>query len=315
MVKKILLLRLKQLGRIINSLGLFRAAFMLGLIGFGVFALINFSTTNDSILIKIGILSTLPISIQLNRKDFDFLQSLTTRHRLITMVEYFIVGFPLTLVMILTSSPLYLIYFTVICIVSSYIPQIRRQGFIYSQITQVIPPSLYEWKAGIRKAFMPMVLIYITAIATSFWEGSIPIAIIIMGIIISSFYEQNEDYELLVAQEKAPFHFLATKTKINFTHFSLICLPLLVIYLVIHPNYWYISPIIYLCLSATHVYIILCKYAFYIPNTPIGGGKIFYALAYISVFIPILYPLLIILSIYFTIKAKINLNTFLNDFD
>jgi len=213
----------------------------------------------------------------------------------------------------LQGNPLLLLASIIFLIIHlDYKTKKRSQNF---RLLQLIPSSSFEWKAGIRQTLFILIPIWVIGLFTSFFIGSVPIVLFLLGIMSFSYYEKGEPYQMIIAYEMGTIQFLLHKIKMQISLFSILSLPLIVAFLVFHPETWYIPIIEYFIFISISIYLILTKYAFYEPNTKSMSAQIFGAIGALGGIIPIFLPLVWIMSIRFFFKSKENLNFYLNDFN
>ena len=179
----------------------------------------------------------------------------------------------------------------------------------------MIPDDNFEWKAGIRKNLFFFLGIWLIGMATSFFIASVPIAIFILGVIVLNFYEKPEPVQILLANELNTKKFLINKIQNHLIVFAITIVPLILLFIIFNPQYYYIPLIEFTIFSILLVYTILLKYAFYRPKNKSGATQIFSMIGIISIFIPFFIPIVLILSIKFLIQATNNLKFYLNDFN
>jgi hypothetical protein len=167
----------------------------------------------------------------------------------------------------------------------------------------------------VRQALFILLPLWIIGLFTSFFIGSVPIVLFILGVIPFSFYEKGEPYQMILAYEMGPTQFLFRKIKMQISLFSLLSLPLIAAFLIFHRETWYIPIIEYFIFISLYIYLILTKYAFYEPNRKSPPAQVFGAIGAFSGIIPVFLPLVWLLSIRFFFKSKENLNVYLNDYN
>jgi hypothetical protein len=183
-----------------------------------------------------------------------------------------------------------------------------------TKIQDRIPNVCFEWKAGIRKMFLPIMILWISGIAGSFLIAVVPVVVFFLGILMLEFYGETEPYQFIMAYELGIKRFLWQKIKMQTLLFSTMILPLIFMFLIFHYQYWYIIGIEYVVVISLHIYIILLKYALYVPNGRISGAFSMIGLLF-GLIVPIFISVIWGLSIYFYFKAKQRLNIYLNDYD
>ncbi|HLO92097.1 MAG TPA: hypothetical protein VK172_13110 [Lentimicrobium sp.] len=313
MIQSILLIRIKQTGRIINDLGLLRFLFVAFLLTNIIF-LAYMATNNHDGSIIISLLAALSIFLlHINRSDTKFLKTQVDKYTFLQITEYLICLLPVLLGLTVHWEPVILLLLVSSIVIITLIARPFRLKTINFFIQKHIPDSNYEWKAGIRKNFYWLILTWVSSITTCFWLGSIPVAILIFGLITVGFTGKNEPLQYILSFEKPPLLFVKHKISAQLILYTIPLIPLISLFLLLHTGYWYLAVLPYLIILFIHTYAILCKYSFYTPNTR-SGGQPFNMLGIISVLLPFLLPLVIILTIRFYFRSIQNLKQYLYDY-
>lgn len=315
MTTTLLKIHFKQLSRLLGEAGIFRAIFLLGLLCFGLLAM--FIKLDDPAYHEIifGVFALSLLSIHLKRKDKTFLSIYAPKPQLIFFVEYFLLALPLLISLVYYNLWNYTLAFLLFLLILPFIKISAGISSINSVFQKMIPNGNFEWKAGLRKYLFAFVGIWLAGLASSFFVAGVPLAIFAMGVLVLSFYENNESLQILIANEFSVGKFLAWKIKNHLLVFSIFAVPLLLSYAAFNPQYYYIPLIEFLVFAILLVYTILLKYAFYSPNDKSGVTQVFTMIGIVCIFVPVFIPVILVLSIRFLIKAKSNLNFYLNDFN
>ncbi len=308
-------IRLKQLYRAYSDLGLFRSIVASGLIIFLIMALYTYiSKPGLHGWITAGYLAFILI-VHVKRPDRRFLKINVANHRGILFFEYALLAIPLVF------CQLYLQFFelaVVTILILFVIPfmgfSIQRKG-LNNRFIRAIPDEAFEWKSGARKYYIFMVIVWFIGLFVSSYVVSVPVAIVILGLVMVNFYKYGEPLSLLMSQELGPKQFLFRKILTVQAIFSVILLPLVIAYLIFHLELWFILFFEYMLISFILWYAIFLKYTFYKPNKQLIARQLFTAIGAMSLFLPFLIPLLWILSVRFYSKSITNLNLYLNDFN
>jgi hypothetical protein len=284
-------------------------------IGFMLLALLHSQTNRlPNAIYTTLIFGALIISIHLRRGDKLFFRINFKRHKWIYFVEYLIISLAL-IISLLIHNYWHLALMAVAMQAHIILPGFeKKQMNINTPMHKWIPDECFEWKSGLRNLFSVIPGIWIAGILFSFFVGSVPIAMVLLGIISLNFFEKGESYQMVIAFEKGPNKFLFLKVKQHLAIFSAISVPLILSFMIFHYDLWYIPLIIYLAFSMLQVYAIVLKYSFYEPNTKLSAVSIFHGIGLICLIIPFLAPLIILLSLRFYLKAKKNLSYYLNDY-
>jgi len=314
MIKALLIIRLKQFYRGIIGIGLIRIIFLIGLIGFfGLFLYTKTSDKSTSQLVSIGLLSLIT-AIQLRRGDKLFLKSHFSNYKLLILAEYVVISFPIFLLLVIHRQWGSLLYFLSLLLIVHFDLKPRYYS-LNTKLQTFIPSDSFEWIAGIRKQLFIIMPIWIISAGTSFFIGSVPIAIFILGISIFSFYEKGEPYQMILSYEINAKKFLFLKAKRQIQFFSILTIPLIGLFLVFNFNRWYIPITEYLIFCFIHIYVIMTKYAFYEPNKKSPAAQTIGGIGVLGGIIPIFLPVVWVLTIWFYIKSINNLNYYLDDYN
>ena len=314
MIKALLIIRLKQFYRGIIGIGLIRIIFLIGLIGFlGLFLYTKTSDKSTSQLVSIGLLSLI-ILIQIRRGDKLFLKSHFSNYKFLVLAEYVVISFPILLLLVAYSQWVSLIYFLSLLLIL-HLDLKPKYSSLNTKLQLLIPSDSFEWKAGIRKQLFIIVPIWIISAGTSFFIGSVPIAIFILGILTFSFYERGEPYQMILSYELNAKKFLFLKVKRQIQFFSIITIPLVGLFLIFNFDRWYIPVAEFLIFCSIHIYVIMTKYAFFEPNKISPAARTIGGIGVLGGIIPVFLPVVWILTVWFYLKSINNLNYYLDDYN
>jgi len=315
MYLSLLHIRIKQAYRSASGLGLFRSIIAGGLIIFLFMALYTYILKPGlGAWISAGYLVSI-LTLHIKRPDKRFMKVNMRNYQTIFFFEYFLLALPLL------GCLLYFQFFelasaTIVCLIT--IPflgfSFQRKG-LNNRFIRAIPDEAFEWKSGVRRYFIFMAMVWLVGIFASNYVGSVPVAIVLLGLVMVSFYEYGEPLPILMSQELEANKFLFRKILFVQAIFSVVLLPLIIAFFIFHPELWFIPVIEYVLISFILWYAILLKYAFYKPNQQLIAGQIFTAIGAMSLFLPFLIPLLWILSVRFYFKSITNLKSYLDDFN
>jgi hypothetical protein len=315
MINAFIKIRIKQFYRGLIDIGWFRLLFLVGLLGFfGFMAFVMTSTTKNAFYVS-GLMVLIVLLIHAKRQDKIFLKTNFTHYTLICIVEYLLLSsIIITFLMVhFQWLPILCLLFAIILLVHFDLKVKHRN--LNSRLQQFIPSESFEWKGGVRQTLFILVPLWVIGLCTSFFIGSVPIVLFLLGIIPFSFYEKGEPYQLIVAYEMGTKQFLFHKIKMQVGLFSVLALPLIVAFLVFHIDNWYIPLVEYLIFISLYIYLIFAKYAFYEPNSKSGAAQVFNAIGTFCGIVPVLLPVVWLLSIKFYFKSKESLNIYLNDYN
>jgi hypothetical protein len=233
----------------------------------------------------------------------------------IILAEYLVFLIPVFALLVYNHQPLpivILLFLTTLLTTLNWRPK-KQTGFQW--IVQHIPHQSFEWKAGLRQSAAFILLLQLIALLASSFIGTIPIILFIIGLIPLNFYNYGEPYQMLLASEAGPNRFLFQKITSALALYSTISLPILILFLIRHPNYWYIPVVEYVAFGTVYCYVILLKYSFYKPNQRLDSVQAFSTIGSLALIIPFFLPVIWALSIWFYFKSKAKLNYYLHDFN
>jgi hypothetical protein len=142
-----------------------------------------------------------------------------------------------------------------------------------------------------------IVALWSIGLGTSFFIGSVPIVLFVLGILPWSFYERGEPIQMILAYEIGPAGFILHKIKMQTVLFSILTIPLIIAFLIFHPDKWYIPVSELFIFTTSHIYIILTKYAYYQPNKKSTGAQAWISIGALGIIIPVFIPLIWLLSL------------------
>lgn len=315
MVNAVLKIHLKQIYRGIKRLGILRTLFILPFVVYLIFAIFTWSTDfKSAIYVSVATLTVFGIA-QIRRTDKKFLELHFHSFKFILFVEYLILAFP-----ILFCFAVHFQWEAALMIIVGFLGIIHiknrsKQITLNSKIQRIIPTKSFEWKAGIRKQLLFIVPLWILTLLFSPFVGTVPVGIMILGILSVALYEDNEPYQMILLYELTARQFLWMKIKNQIKLFTIITVPLIASFVIFHPQYWYISIIEFLFLTLIQTYAILVKYAFYESNSRSQASGIYITIGFIGAFIPIVTPVVLLLMIRFYMSSIKKLNPYLDDFN
>lgn len=264
-----------------------------------------------------SLLLLLILIIHLSRKDKNFLKINIHRFRTVYSIEYLILSIHLIICLLAYGYWLVLLWVIagifLISVIDWNIGAQRRKFNV--KIPKLIPADMYEWKTGMRKYFTVLLIIYVSGVCLSYFVAAIPVATALIGFTVMDFFTANESWQILLSFEKSPGKLLFHKINRHALLYAVFNLPLVILFIMFHSNFWYIPVIELIVFLFIHIYMVTVKYAFYRVD---GNNGINPVLQLIGVFIgiiPATTPLLLLFSAYFFGKACTNLKPLLHDFD
>jgi len=306
-IKKILELRFHQFQRFFIDLELSRSVIIL------FFVVIP-------IVMYPYLLCLLPIVIILflqgNRKDIPFLKLTGIPIRTVFMTEYIAICIPgLIAGIILHVSWIYLLipYAILIAFLPVKKTSIMRKAHPSDRFIP-ISKTVYEWYSVIRKFKFYIYAFYCLLIVCGILvPNTIPILMVIILIMVASFYATTESFHILEAFRMGSDRFLIYKIirAIQLTTISL--LPFVLIYIIWPDFEWYVIFAIYMAGLVLAINAILVKYMLYEDGRDIKKVQGYVIQA---VMISFVFPVVPVLTAaWFYWKARKRLKKYLYAFD
>jgi len=308
-------LQLKRTKRLLKDLGIFRFLFVLAIIVGAVFAIFTFLLKGENLEIAVGVFSLLILSFQIQRKDKTFLDINFNHYRIILFYQYLLLSLPLLCFLLFHVEWVLLLASFLGIILVPFINFKFNTQRLNTKIQRQIPVGAFEWKAGMRTYLFFIIAVWVGGLAFSFLPGAVPIAIFILGLLPLKFFEKGEPVQMLIAVEKSPVKLIVGKFKTHAIIFTLISLPMMLMFFIFHSEIWYLVFVEFAIFLSVHFYFILLKYAWYIPNQKPGSVEVFSVIGAVGLIIPIFLPLVWLLTLWFYFKAVANLKQYLHDFD
>ena len=315
MIKAFLKIRFKQLLRALVGIGIFRLFVLLAILFLIIMGLSLQVSKEPNVFIVSGLSLFIILTVHLKREDKLFLKTHFNHFKLLYFIEYLVLSVPLLIMLIIHNQWIIAFAYIPFLFVIPYI-NIKTTYVNYNtKLQKLIPDNCFEWKGGLRKNLLSLSLIWIIGFCTSFFIGSVPIVLFILGLFPLSFYEKGESLQMLMAWEMRTKSFLLIKIKNQILLFSALSIPLIIAFVLFHPERWYIPVAEFILLLSFQIYIIVLKYAFYKPNMKSGGAQMFSAFGAISIFMPFFIPVVWILTVWFWFKSLKTLNFYFDDYN
>lgn len=315
MISALLKIRFMQFLRLLRELGLVRV--LIGIVGLvvGFTGMISAIQSTEHPEWSLVLVALTLVLLHLKRTDKIFFELYADRATLIHQIEYALMMIPIAGVFLMTGNWIVAIGCFVVAILVPFI-KIRGRTFILnSPLQKFIPSQAIEWKSGVRKMWLPIVLIWSIGAFGSYFIPAVPIAILLLGMLVSGFYEKMESLPILLSEELNPSQFLQRKILSSIGIFAVICLPLILLFSVFHISQFYVPIIEFLLFSLLIVFAICVKYAFYLPEQDATSNQMLLGIGFIGIFIPFILPVFLFFILRYYFKAKTNLNLYLHDFN
>lgn len=302
----LLKIRTLQFVRMIKEIGWVLILLVLPIIFIFLMAGLETISKGDSnMLIALVFLAIAGIHFQ--RNDRKFLEKLSFPLPFIYISEYVWGVLPLVLIAILATGqimqPLLLLLAAVIV---GLFPARKKagKGWVGNWSMEWIPIRAFEWRAGIRKHWPTLFLMYFIPLFLAHYTAACLLGIVLTTVTLSAFYVEVEGKEIF---EEFPKPFLWNKVKFHSGVLHVIFLPFYVLFLVFHSGYWYLLLYVVMAMQSLLIFVIFYKYAQYHPRRPIIYNQTQMGLMTASLLILWFLPLAIVFLVIYGQRAVKNL--------
>jgi len=308
----LLYIRLRQLQKEINGLGLYIILFI-AIICFLVFASFKQFEKGEYVYYLIATICLVCLGLQYYRKDKLFIYKHVQNPHLQIFSEYLALTLPFFITSLFTKNWL---CFPALILLLFCIPFFKfsfARKAIFKNLSSIIPATNFEWISGIRKYYISFVGMYI--IAFSFcWLRVLPLFLLwLLTVIIMSFHSECESIQVLREGDKLPRKYVLDKLKINSIYIAILYLPLLILNTIFNSEFLAIN----ICFFASQLFLLsftICfKYGSYRPTKNLIGNSIALAIISFCSALPWFFPITLLFSIFYFDKAVKNLKQYLND--
>lgn len=304
-----------QILRTLRELGVIRIMIGAVVVTIGSTGLAKAIQTAEHPEIGLVLTALVLLAIHLQRMDKTFFELYARRATHIYQIEYMLMVSPLVAMFLAFGFWQISIGIMLIALTVPFIGLKTRSITFNSKLQRLIPASAIEWKSGVRKMLIPLVLVWSVGLLGSYFIPAVPIAILLIGMLVSGFYEKMESLPILLADELSPTRFLRNKIRVSLALFSLLNMPLIMAFTIFHPAQFYIAIAAFVLFGFLLIYAICLKYAFYLPEPGASGNQMLLAIGLMGIFIPFMLPLFLFFIFRFYFKAKSNLNLYFHDFN
>lgn len=232
-----------------------------------------------------------------SRRDVPFLRKLITHPFYVLLTDYLTLGSLFLLYCAITGNFSLLIIALALILLFSTMPFRHSKSTHFQPALSFISSAAYEWKAGLRKNSLLLVLLYIFALAAVTFPAVSLLFCFLLHSIFTSFYQPNESISLLRVQGNNPKKILAGKIKLGLKLQTLIFLPVAILNSLLQNFYIYVWLIFLIATCISLTFSIISKYSYYRPETSNSPSQVNQAISIFSFIIPFLLPLPLMLSI------------------
>jgi len=312
MSNTLLYIRLRQLNREANELGLYTPIFIAIAAVLSFISYWQYNHNRQAWLIVI-LLSAICLVIQYNRKDKAFIYKQLDKPHLQLFLEYLVLTLPFSITSIASKN---WFCFPLLLLALASIPLLKFQSkhrAVFKDLSSIIPASNYEWISGLRKQYIAFISLYLFAVAFS-WVRIFPLFLLwFLTIMVSSFFLENEPVHILRAGDKTARELLSGKIKVNIKYI-LILYSLPVMINAIFVQEFLIITLLFIPVQLALISFAIClKYSSYKPNTNLLGNNIAFSIIAMLSAVPYFLPVPVIFTLVYFFRAEKNLKTYLHD--
>jgi len=306
-MKALFIFRGRQCFRILKDVGWGNLILLSPILFVVVLGILQHLSTTDNFLAS-GVVLFLLGGLHFNRTDRFFLEQFVRNIRILFLLEYLLICLP----WIVTDS-----YFSKwwdigillvgVLIISCIKPSYKKQGkqLVYWNFSW-IPLEIFEWRCGFRRSLVGFLLGYLAGVLLAQYTVVIPLVVFGLGVGVSSFFQDFENKDLLLAVNQKQ-QLLRIKVRKSLLLFHLLLLPLYMLFLFFHYSYTWVLIIVIGITSMLIVFAICVKY----KNYRFGYSRLYSTLP-LAIFVsclvlPFLWPIPIIMLIRFWRDAQQNL--------
>lgn len=305
-------LRFIQIRRELKDLGM-RSLFIIPVILLLIYAsLITNQKATGAFYLNV-FLAFICLAIQIYRPDKAFVYNHILLPNKELFSEYFLFTLPFAATCLLTSNwycyPILLIAIYFITFIKTDIKHVTH----FRNVSVLIPAKNFEIISGFRKSFVFLIPCYLLAFGCS-WFIILPLFLMwFITITMVSIYDECEPLLILKEGNLLPKDFLNQKLFQHGKYLVILFTPILVINIIFNFDYLIINLLFLTVQIALLCFAICFKYTLYQPNINLKANSIVLSLVSICSLMPFLLPIPLVMAIYYYQKAKINLNSYLND--
>ena len=231
------------------------------------------------------------------RRDVPFLRKLITHPFPVLLADYLTLGSLYLLYCAITGNFSLLIIALALILLFSTMPFRHSKSSYFQPGLKFISSDAYEWKAGLRKNSLSLIILYIFALSAVAFPAVSLLFCFLMHSIFTSFYQPNESISLLRVQGNNPKQILTGKITHGLKLQTIILLPVAILNSCLQDFYVYVWLFFLVAASISLSFSIISKYSYYRPETANSPSQVNQAISIFSFIIPFLLPLPLLLSI------------------
>lgn len=307
--------RRKQALRISEQIGIVRLLFLIAFLGVPLFFFLSNPLSEQNGYWISAIFSLVLFTIHQSRSDKRFLKTTFKSPFWIEVIEYSVAGIPVLFLLLINGLPLPGMILILSIFLIPFILERAKKEYFAQLTNQLINPEHFELRALLRRHKVLMILTFSCGLIFSFQPVVGLIAIYIITFLIGQAHQYGEPISYIISQEKCISHFLYNKWLHVVKFWSMFSMPIVIATLIQNPTLWMITLAIVIIMSIYLLFVMMSKYAFYEPNSPLDASNFYISIGALSIILPILLPFLPGLIVISWIKAVKKLKSLLDDFN
>lgn len=304
-VHAFLLLRVRLLFRHLLLLGAWYGSVVTAAVFLYFLVLFHLPAGSNGTLYTSVVLVLFPVlAIHFSRKDVRLLKSLSSNTYAFLWSEYNLLLIP-GLVLLLVKG--FYTAASVVAALAQILPLVTYDAHPKNRkllAFSFIPPWQYEWRSGLRKNTVIMVLLFLLSLTALIYPFVSFFFVWIMHAIIVSFYQQHESEAIIRQAQTIRPAILLNKVLSGIAGQLALFLPLALIHALIHRPSHAVVLFLMLLFTVSLGFSIVVKYRYFQPGETGGPASIYQTLAIISPLIPFLLPFPLLLGWAFWKKAN-----------
>ncbi len=313
MVRKVILLRFLQLYRNSGDIGIFRALFLLiFLLPLLILFLVQRISVHPWPLVIPAGVGYITWLIHSRRQDYYFLACIMPQPRKVFAAEYIFFTSPVIALLFAKALFFHALALTILLITISFVVPARASVSPRPIKLSFIPSGMFEWKGGIRKNLVVLILFYIPGFLGFYHPGFSAISALMVTLVFTSFYSEYESRNMLCSGNPGPRRFLFYKILRHTGCFALVMMPLVGIAL-ITPDSRLITVGYFLALMNLMVFSILLKYYQYRPSVFSDAHQVLVTITCLISVILSVALLIALFNLFLAAGAHNNLKNLLDD--
>ncbi len=311
MLSFLLQFRIKQAYRTLGEIGIIRFLILVPFLFIILMVLLE-QLVKATPFQLVGLFSFFLISTHLAREDKRFLGQIFKQPAGVYSLEYLMLFSPIFVWLAYKMAWAAIVVFLGVIGVVAFVPWTLK--FQDTNVTVHFPKWMhqdFEWLIGIRKQGVWIVLIYGIAMVTSFYTVSVLAALLLLAILVTTFYLENgEERIFLQLYATNPKQLMRKKVVRSVGLFWLFTSPLSVAFLIFHYQYWYLLLAILVISSIIQLTSVTLKYATYAPKETLQQNSWILGLLLACWLAPFFQPVPLLMTIVYYRKALGRLRQF-----